>query len=47
MAHSSPVDLVTGARRGMGAAVALASGHFRFATGAVIILDGGLSSPRP
>ncbi|HEV8262536.1 MAG TPA: hypothetical protein VE029_06415 [Rhizobacter sp.] len=47
MAHSSPVDLVTGARRGMGAAVALASGHFRFATGAVIILDGGLSLPRP
>ncbi len=47
MAHSSPVDLVTGAHRGMGAAVALASGHFRFATGAVIILDGGLSLPRP
>ena len=47
MAHSSPVDLVTGARRGAGAAVALTSGHFRFATGAAIILDGGLSLPRP
>jgi len=47
MAHSRPVDLVTGAPRGIGAAVALASGHFRFATGAAIIVDGGLSLPRP
>jgi NAD(P)-dependent dehydrogenase (short-subunit alcohol dehydrogenase family) len=47
MAHARPVDLVTGAPRGIGATVALASGHFRFATGAVIILDGGLSLPRP
>ncbi len=39
MAHSRPVDLVT--------AVALASGRFRFATGAAIILNGGLSLPRP
>lgn len=47
MAHSRPVDLITGAPRGIGAAVALASGNFRFATGTVIILDGGLLSPRP
>ncbi|HZF21845.1 MAG TPA: hypothetical protein VE030_00105 [Burkholderiales bacterium] len=47
MAHSRPVDLVTGAPRGIGAAVALASGRFRFATGAAIIVDGGLWLPRP
>jgi len=47
MTHSRPVDLVTGAPRGIGAAVALASGRFRFATGAAIIVDGGLSLPRP
>jgi len=46
MAHSRPVDLVTGARRGIDATVAPASGHFRFATGPVINAAGGLADPR-
>ena len=45
MAHSRPLAQVTGARRGIGAAIALAlaGGHFQFATDPVINLDGGLS----
>ena len=46
MALSRPVALVTGARRGIGAVAALASGHSQFATGSVINLDGGLSLRR-